>query len=262
MYKNILAVMVFTAFSISLFSQSIRQNTTNSNAWFMYFGTHKIADKWSLHLEGQLRRSDGLSIPQQFLLRPGINYHLSPQAMLTVGYAYIETFPYGAFPANSAFPENRIWEQLQLKHQLGAFEWVSRFRLEQRYVQSPILIVGFGGSFYAPGPAVYTNRFRLLNRFSIPFKGKTIVDKSFYLSVYDEFMVNFGENVGLNIFDQNRAYLAVGYKIPKVGRVEMGYLHQLIIKGDGKKVENNNTFNLALNCNIDFMKKKEMVTPK
>jgi Protein of unknown function (DUF2490) len=258
MYKNIIAVMVFTAFSISLFSQSIRQNTNNSNAWFMYFGTHKIADKWSLHIEAQLRRSDGVSIPQQLLLRGGLNYHLSPQATVTAGYAFIETYPYGAFASSSEFPENRIWEQLQLKNQLGAFEWISRFRLEQRYVQSPVKV----GDVFQPGPAIYTNRFRLLNRFSIPFKGKTIVDKSFYLSVYDEFMVNFGENVGLNIFDQNRAYVAVGYKIPKVGRVELGYLHQLIVKSGGIKIENNNTFQLGLNCNIDFMKKKEAVTPK
>jgi Protein of unknown function (DUF2490) len=258
MYKNIIAVIVFTAFSISLYSQSPRISTNNSNAWFMYFGTHKIADKWSLHLEGQLRRSDGLSIPQQFLVRPGINYHLSPQAMLTVGYAFIETFPYGAFPANSAFPENRIWEQLQLKHQVGAFEWISRFRLEQRFVQSPVKV----GDVFEPGLAIYSNRFRLLNRFSIPFKGKTIVDKSFYLSVYDEFMVNFGENVGFNVFDQNRAFIAIGYRIPKVGRLEIGYLNQLIFKSDGKKVENNNTFQLGLSCNIDFMKKKEAVAPK
>jgi hypothetical protein len=262
MYKNIIAVMVFTAFSISLFAQIPRQYTNNSNSWFMYFGTHKIAEKWSLHLEGQLRRSDGLSIPQQFLVRPGINYHLSPQVMLTVGYAFIETYPYGAFPSQSAFPENRIWEQLQLKHQVGAFEWISRFRLEQRYVQSPALMVGIANTFYAPGPAIYTNRFRLLNRFSIPFKGKMIVDKSFYLSIFDEFMVNFGKNVGLNIFDQNRIYLAIGYKIPTIGRLEMGYLNQLIFKGDGIKVENNNTFQLGLSCNIDFMKKKDVVTPK
>jgi Protein of unknown function (DUF2490) len=258
MFKNIIAVMVFTAFSMSLFAQSPRQYTNNANTWFMYFGTHKIADKWSLHLEGQVRRSDGLSIPQQFLVRPGINYHLSPQVMLTVGYAFIETNPYGAFGSKIDFPENRIWEQLQLKHQVGAFEWVSRFRLEQRYVQSQVA----KGAEFVLGDYIYSNRFRLLNRFSIPFKGKTIVDKSFYFSIYDEFMINFGENINLNLFDQNRIYAAIGYKFPTIGRLEVGYLNQLIIKSDGKKIENNNTLNVSLSCNLDFMKKKEAVTPK
>jgi Protein of unknown function (DUF2490) len=237
---------------ITLKAQNPREYTNNSTAWFMYFGTHKIADKWSLHLEGQIRRSEGLANPQQFLLRGGVNYHINPQATVTVGYAFIETYPYGGFPVKSIFPENRLWEQLQLKHQVGNFEWISRFRLEQRYVNSPVLV----GTVYKAGDAVYTNRFRLLNRFSIPFNGKTIVDKSFYLSVYDEFMINFGKNVQYNLFDQNRIYVALGYKLPKVGRLEVGYLNQLLVKSDGKKIENNHTVQVGLSCNLDFKKKK------
>jgi hypothetical protein len=237
--------------TLSLNAQNTREYANNSNAWFMYFGTHKIADKLSLHLEAQLRRSEGIKSPQQLLLRGGVNYHINPQATITAGYCYVETYPYGDFPAKSDFPENRIWEQLQLKNQVGNFEWISRFRLEQRYVHSPVLV----GTIYEAGDAVYTNRFRLLNRFSIPFKGKTIVDKSFYLSVYDEFMINFGKNVQLNLFDQNRIYVAIGYKLPKVGRLEVGYLNQMIVKSDGKKIENNNTLQVGLSCNIDFKKK-------
>jgi hypothetical protein len=251
MQKNIIAFLFFLSFG-ALKAQNPREYANNSNAWFMYFGTHKFADKWSLHLEAQVRRSDGIKNPQQFLLRGGVNYHINPQATVTAGYAYIETNPYGGFPSKSDFPENRIWEQLQLKNQVGNFEWVSRFRLEQRYVYAPVLV----GTTYAAGDAVYTNRFRLLNRFSIPFKGKTIVDKSFYLSLYDEFMINYGENVQFNLFDQNRAYVALGYKISKIGRLEIGYLNQLIVKSDGKKIENNNTLQVGLSCTVDFMLKK------
>jgi hypothetical protein len=258
MYKNILAVMIFTAFSISLFSQSIRQNTSNTDVWFAYTGSHKIADKWSLHLEFQYRLNDGISNKMQWFPRVGITRILSAQATVTAGYAYIETYPYGEFAAKSAFPENRIWEQLQLKHQVSNFEWVSRFRLEQRYVQSPVLT----GTDYAPGPAIFTNRFRLLNRFSMPFKGKTITDNAFYLTAFDEFMINFGENVQKNIFDQNRLFFGIGYKFPKLGRLEVGYLEQTIIKSDAIKVENNHTISMSLSSNFDFMKKKDVVAPK
>lgn len=251
MKKNIAFSLLFACFS-ALNAQNPREYANNSNAWFMYFGTHKIADKWSLHLEAQVRRSEGLARPQQFLLRGGLNYHINPQATVTAGYAFIETSPYGGFSAKSDFPEDRIWEQLQLKNQVGNFEWISRFRLEQRYVYAPVLV----GTTYEAGPSVYTNRFRLLNRFSIPLKGKTIADKSFYVSVYDEFMINYGKNVQFNLFDQNRAYVALGYKIPKIGRLELGFLNQTIVKSDGKKIENNNTFQLGLNCNVDFKRKK------
>ncbi|MFN7117408.1 MAG: DUF2490 domain-containing protein [Saprospiraceae bacterium] len=248
--KQHITLSIFLFISICLSGQNARQYTNNNNAWIMYFGTHKFADKWSLHLEAQFRRHQLVTNPQQLLLRTGINYHLNPQAMLTLGYCFVETYPYGDFPVRATFPENRIWEQLQLKNQVGRFEWISRFRLEQRWSNLPVL----QENIYEPGDAVYTNRFRLLNRFSLPFKGKTIEDKSLYLSVYDEFMINFGKNVGLNIMDQNRAYAAIGYKIPKVGRLELGYMNQLIFKGDGIKVENNHTLQAGLSCAIDFKK--------
>lgn len=218
----------------------------------MYFGSHKISEKWGLHLEAQLRRNEIVSKPQQWLLRTGINYHINPNIFATVGYAYIMTHPYGGLPVQTSFPENRLWEQIQIKNQAGAFEIISRFRLEQRFSQNPVLI----DKNYEPGDAIYTNRVRQLNRVSIPFKGKIINDKSLYISAYDEMMVNFGKNVALNIFDQNRAYLALGYKIPKLGRLEVGYLNQLIFKGDGKKVENNNTLQVGLSSNFDFFTKK------
>lgn len=41
-------------------------------------------------------------------------------------------------------------------------------------------------------------------------------------------MVNFGEKVGLNLFDQNRAYVALGYKVPKLGRLEVGSVIRLL----------------------------------
>jgi Protein of unknown function (DUF2490) len=265
MLKNIVAVILLAAFSMTVSAQStqsIRTPTSNTDVWFGYTGSHKIADKWSLHLEFQYRLNDGISNKMQWMPRVGITRILSPQATVTAGYAFIETYPYGEFAAKSAFPENRIWEQLQLKHQVSNFEWVSRFRLEQRYVQSPVLEVGFGGSFYTPGPAIFTNRFRLLNRFSMPFKGKTITDNAFYLTAFDEFMINFGENVQKNIFDQNRLFFGIGYKFPKLGRLEVGYMEQTIIKSDAIKVENNHTISMSLSCSLDFIKKKEVVAPK
>lgn len=229
-----------------------RQNTNNLNGWFMYFGDHKFSNKWGVHLEAQFRRNEIITKPQQLLLRTGINYHFNSNVFATVGYGFVETYPYGEFPAKRKFPESRIWEQIQIKNQIEKFEVINRFRLEQRLIKSPVLI----GNDYELAEATFTNRMRLLNKVSVPFKGKTIADKSFYVTAYDELMVSFGKNVALNIFDQNRAYLAIGYKIPKIGRLELGYLNQILIKSDGKKVENNHTLQIGLSSTIDFYKKK------
>ncbi|MBL7755230.1 MAG: DUF2490 domain-containing protein [Chitinophagaceae bacterium] len=241
-------LIVFVAFC----GPAYHEKTYNQNAWFMYFGDHKFSKKFGIHLEAQLRRENWGKNPQQLLLRSGFNYHPSSSIFYTVGYCFVETYPYGNFPVKAAYPEHRFWEQMQIKSSLKTVEWISRFRLEQRFSQLPVLSAGI----YEPGDAVYTNRFRILNRFSQALSGKSIQDKSIYLSLYDEVMLNFGKNIAANFFDQNRLYLALGYKIPKWGRLELGYLEQTIFKPDGIKIENNRTLQLGLSSTLDFFKSK------
>lgn len=248
---NLIFSMVLCYYVIS--AQSIRKQTNNTTAWLMYFGDHKISPKWGVHLEAQLRRADVMSNPQQILLRPAINYHLSAQTFFSIGYAFVETYPYGDFPVKAKFPENRLWQQMQIKNQVGKFEMTTRFRLEQRWLKLPVQ----QGNVFLPGDAIYQNRFRLLTRFSMPLKGKIIKDKSWYLSTYDEVLISFGEHVGYNIFDQNRLYFALGYRIPRLGRLELGYLSQILHKPNGTQVENNHTLQLGLSSTLDFYKKKE-----
>jgi len=233
-------------------AQTKRQYTTNYNGWLVYNGNHKLSDKWGLHLELQWRRSRIVLDNQQLLTRVGLNYYLNGQVSITAGYCYAITYPYGAFAAKCMFPENRIWEQINLKSSIGIVEVINRFRLEQRYINSPVLEDGI----YEPGDAVYTNRARALIRFYVPLKGKTIEDRSCYVSGFNEVYINFGKNVGFNILDQNRVYLGIGYKMPKVGRLEIGYLNQLILKSDGIKVEKNHTIQVSLTSTIEFRKKK------
>jgi Protein of unknown function (DUF2490) len=254
MKKIVLLITLSLILHTAAIGQTQKNVAHNTNAWFMYFGSHKLNDKWGLHLEAQLRRSEFVSEPQQLLLRGGINYHLNSQVFFTAGYCFVETHPYGEQPVKATFPENRFWEQVQIRTQLQKIEWISRFRLEQRFSKQPI---ENPPGVFEPGDAVYTNRMRILNRVSIPFKGKLIADKSFYFTAYDEIMWNWGENTGPNLLDQNRLYGAFGYVIPVAGRLEIGYLLQSIFKADGIRVEQNHTFQLALFSNINFFRKQK-----
>ncbi len=253
MKKTIFYIIVLL-YAYTAKAQSSRIHTNNANGWYIYNGDHKVSDKWGVHLEVQWRAHNIITGKQQFMFRPGINYHFSPQAFATIGYCFAETWPYGEFPVKAAFPEHRLYEQVQYKSIFNRFEVVNRIRMEQRWLYLPVLKNGD----YSPGDAVYQNRVRVLNKASVPFKGKTISDKSFYLTLYDEFMINFGKHVGYNIFDQNRACIALGYKIPKVGRLEVGFLEQTILKSDGIKVEHNHTLQVGLTSNVDFYKKNKL----
>ncbi len=253
-----LSISVYILFlSYSIHAQT-HQYTNNFNAWYAYVGDHKIADKYGVHLEAQLRVNDGVMRFQQLFFRTGLNYYFK-NAFITVGYVFAETYPYGGFPAKRNFPEHRIWQQVQFKNQLDRFELVNRIRLEQRFSKLPVNTTDLGSW-------IYTNRVRYMLRTAIPFKGKIIVDKSFYAYIYDEFFINFGKKVATNIFDQNRLGVGVGYKIPKAGKLEIGYLFHTVNKSDGIKIERNHTLQIGLNSTIDFYRKnknkKDATQPK
>lgn len=252
--KKIISIISFLFIVLNAEAQTrIHKRGTNNNVWITYNGDHKINEKWGIHFDGHMRRSDFLSKGQQLLLRPGINYHLNNAVSFGIGYAYAYTYEYGVFPPAAAFPEHRLWEQVQVKTQLQKVEWVSRLRLEHRFINLP---VKNAQGVYEAGKAVYLNRFRLMNRISIPFKGKTITEGSTYITVMDEVMIHSGKYAPLNLLDQNRAYIALGHFFPKLGRLEMGYMMQSIVKTDGIRIEKNNTIQITLNSTANFYKKK------
>lgn len=239
----------FLAFSSAQSDKIVRSNT---NAWFVYIGTHKIAPRWSIVPEVQYRRNNFLANPMQLLLRFGIMHHINENVSLTAGYLHVTTDEYGALPAKAEFPENRTWQQLQTRFLSGRFEIVNRYRLEQRWVNSPIA----KGSGWEAGDAIYSNRFRLQSRMSVPLTGKSIQNKTIYAVAWDEMFVQWGKNIALNTWDQNRAFIGLGYRMPKFGRIEVGYLNQRIFKSDARTIENNHTFSVWALSNIDFYKKK------
>lgn len=222
-------------------AQNERIKDYNTNGWYMYFGDHKISEKWGAHTEIQLRRHNILKDPQQLLIRTGINYNLTDNAMFTLGYGFIETYPYGDFPAAGIFPEQRIYQQLQLKGNVARIGLTHRYRQEQRWVQPA------GTDAYT-----YLNRSRYMLKAVLPLSGSTLEAKELFLAAYDEIFVGFGENVQRNVFDQNRLYAALGYKINDGGSVELGYLSQIVQKANGVVFEHNHTLQVSLFYNLDF----------
>ncbi len=215
----------------------------NANAWFNYFGDHAVSRRWGLHLEGQWRRNGPFHHWQQLLLRPGVNFYLNPNVMLTAGYGFIRSYPYGDFPALGAAPEHRFWQQVLVRHRPAPrLALQHRFRLEQRNLG----VVAVGGDGWARRAGWrYENRFRYFVRADVPLRGQN--DRpAWYLALYNEAMVNYGANVGANTFDQNRAYVAVGKAVSRTARLEVGYLNQLVQQRNGRIFEVNHTVMVSL----------------
>src|SRR3982751_5425452 len=83
--------------SVSKAAAQDRIIDNNFNGWYNYFGDHPIAGNWGIHLEGQYRRNLVITRWQQLLLRPGVNYQVSKLLLLTAGYGFIRSYPYGEY---------------------------------------------------------------------------------------------------------------------------------------------------------------------
>lgn len=218
-----------------------REVRTNESSWFSSTAELPLSKRLTWLTDGSVRRSGGVRDPQQLLFRTGLAATLAPELRVAAGFALIQTSPYGELPATAAYPERRLWQQAQLKGQSGPLAWTHRYRLEQRWV---------GRTDAASDGRVldwrYTNRMRYQLRATVPLRGHTIDVHEPYLTGTDEVMVNFGRAVRMNVFDQNRLQLSLGYMLGGGTRLEAGYMDQLVAKPDGHFLERNRTIVTAV----------------
>jgi hypothetical protein len=207
-------------------SQNDRVNDHNNVNWLQVFNTINLHKKWSVHLEYQWRRTDGLKSWQQSLLRAGINYKLNDQVTLHTGYGWIETFPYGDHPIASAgtFPEHRLYEQISFRQPIRKFTFIHRFRIEQRWLGR-----------VRPGTDREIDGWTYLHRFRYQLKAQYVLfakkESQLYAAYANEIFIAAGKNVGVNIFDQDRNFLLLGYKINKQISIEGGFMNQVLQQG-------------------------------
>ncbi len=248
-------IRLIVLFILVIFLGGVKAQVTkaiNQNLWLSYVGVHPISKNLSLHAEVSWRRNELIRNPQQLLLRTGLIGNLGKGISIGGGYCYVITYPYGGMPAKSTFPENRIWQQFQVRKQVKHLEMVSRIRLEQRFVYQPTLQAGI----WDAGQAVYSTRFRYMQRVSLPLSASVIKENVFYATAFDEIFYGFGRQIGKYHFDQNRVFAGLGYVFPKFGRMELGYFHQHIKRSSGTKIENNRTIQINFLPNFSLFNNK------
>jgi hypothetical protein len=186
---------------------------TSDHLWGAIFYTAKLTDKWGLIGDIQWRSKDDMKEMSSFIIRPGVSYNFTKQLSASAGYAFIPT-DY----THDVVPEHRVWEQLIFAHKneiLGSTNtsFAHRLRMEHRWV--PTHVTEHDHDY------LKSNRFRYFIRTITPLFSKELTANTFFLSLQNEVFLNLkGSN-----FDQNRAYLAAGYRFSKKFDGEMGYMH-------------------------------------
>ncbi len=252
MSYRIFFTTILYLFSLISTAQNTRITDKNSIGWFNNFSTIKFSKKWSAHLEYQWRRENVVTDWQQSLFRTGVNYQVNNKLSLRLGYAWVETFPYGDIPLQAAgkrFPEHRAFQMATLSDNVNRIEMSHRFMLEQRWIGRYT-----NAALSKPDDFLFVNRIRYMYRMQIPIGKKKIEDKTPYAAIYDEIFIGFGKNVNENIFDQNRLGILLGYRFNKKFRVEGGFLQQIVQLG--REVNNRNVYQynngIILNSYFNF----------
>lgn len=206
-------VFVLSIIAISGFSQDNGEDRLG--IWYMYFGMNTVSEHWSIHSEAQFRYYETPGNFNQMLLRTGMNYHIHPNAIATLGYAYIDTDPTfeeealqnPSFNGNQIL-EHRIFQQFILKNKVGNVAFEHRYRLEQRFIKNTDLS--------RLGPDIKSTEHRARYRLQVTVP----LNDTFFLNFYDEIFLNLQNNV----FGQNRLYGALGARLSNNTSVQFGYL--------------------------------------
>jgi hypothetical protein len=249
----VIAFLLFSQAKQEVLAQE-KESVTQTISWWCYFGTYRVSERFSVWTELQLRRANFVSEWQQVLPRVGLNYHYNKNVLFTAGYAYLWTYPYGEQPIPLTEPryEHRPWQQMVLLHESGKLAFQHRYRLEQRFLQNWSAVdPGTNLRTIEPGFELQ-NRMRYRFLVSRPLTQDANGKQKLFATAYNEIFINFGDNIGFNLFDQNRLGTTVGYQLAKDFNMQVGYMNQVIQKANGKSVENNHALTLFLTFNVDL----------
>lgn len=199
-------LIIILMFSVPFFGTA--QDSELGN-WWMYFGNMKIDSKWNWHSEVQYRNYNFIGDLEQLLLRTGVGYNLSENNNnILLGYGYILSQNYiDGTDEKYDVNEHRIYQQFITKQQFKRVYLQHRYRFEQRFVEDDFKL-----------------RFRYFLSLNIALSNKEMIDKTLYLSLYNEIFLNSEKTV----FDRDRLYGGLGYKFSKSLRVELGYMNQFL----------------------------------
>jgi hypothetical protein len=204
---------------VTLANQFIASGQTayQQTGWMMFMNNTKLNKKWGSYVDVQVRTTDNFKQVRNVLFRPGLTYYASPKHEITLGYLLNQTYEYPVGQDNFQLTEHRIWEQYVYKHKVKTIIGSHRFRLEQRFIERRGL------------EDLFAQRFRYFFRFIVPLQQDIAnFEKGLFTAIQNEVFLNIQNKDQLNthLFDQNRAYLAAGYRFSTKLDMELGYLNQ------------------------------------
>lgn len=248
MKVKLLFILFFYLFCLN---SSAQKNVTNQElVWYGYYNTLNINENYSLKSEIQERHFINPTKQHQLVFRSNLEKKIVNNLKFSVGMTL--------FLQNSNNPfSNSDLMVPELRPDIGfntkqEFKWISilhRYKLEARFfhqVENNELVGGYMFSNF---------RVRYQLGIHIPLL-KTENQDKIILVLKDELMVNLGNKIIKNTFDQNRIYVAFNYVINRKIAIEMGYMNWFQQQTSGIDFYNRSIFRLSLFHSLSLNNKK------
>jgi hypothetical protein len=206
-------------FSLILINDSVAQNASpvvvkDNMLWLGYFSMIKFNERWSLNSDAQFRTRNEVKNYSQALLRTGLSYKLNEKVDVTLGLAHFRFF----ITNDKTRGEWRPWQELKLNDKFGNCKLSHRFRVEQRFNENV-------KNAEATNEYQLNFRFRYRLNLRYPLLKENEAGNNIYVLVGNEIMINAGNNIIYNYFDQDRLYVGINYEINKKIALQLQYMH-------------------------------------
>lgn len=210
--RKIRTFLLVSFVSMHIFSAKSQViDESQMGAWYMYFfNTSHEKSKIGFQGDVQYRNWNIAGDLEQLLLRGGVTFKPEKANIkFTLGYGNITTGAFGE--DNSTINESRIYQEALFPTKIGERFYLNhRLRYEQRFVEEQSL----------------RTRYRYNLFVNVALNQKEMKEKTIYLALYDEIFINGTGMPGQNIFDRNRAYIALGYVLKKGMKFQLGIMNQ------------------------------------
>ncbi len=188
---------------------------------------------WGVGLDFVYRRKNEMGQGSMFdarlreSIRPWLNYQVTPSSRFSLSpVGYMMTHEYVGKPEDvDRLPYHELRSTMQFFHHDkfldGKLMQTWRYRYELRWQER-----------------AGTDEYRFFQRFRIRYRLRYVLNgedfyrnNTAYLMASTEIGLNFGQNVYLNTFNQNRLYAGLGYRFFQSLRAELRYVDRIRTRG-------------------------------
>lgn len=211
------------------YSFAQKETINQSLYWTRYFNQLALTPKLTWHNEIENRQFFEHNRQHHFIIHSRLHHKIFKRADFAAGFSYGRQSPHTTdSESRLSIPELRPYQEVNITNLYSRrFALQQRLRVDERFIKrnnDVELLDGYQFNF----------RFRYRLQASITLS-KLESEKLTALKIADELMINAGDKILYNQFDQNRIYLGIEQGIAKGLALELGYLNWYQQRPSGKE---------------------------